>query len=67
MVRLGLRSKDLTLQVKSLILRSKHSRKVVMQFREMRVRPKGVHTMTPSTFSDYVVFVSSLLLMVLKY
>ena len=41
--------------------KSNHSSK---RFRELKVRPMGVHTITLSTFCDYVVFVVTFFLMV---
>ena len=49
--------------LKSLMYQDKYSKTVVQGFRELKIRPMGVHTITVGTLGDYVVFVISFVLM----
>jgi len=66
MIVLNLNSKKFIYLSRSVMLESRHSRAIVEKCRELKIRPMGVHTITPHTLNDYVVFVVSFLLMLRK-
>ena len=66
MIVLNLNSKRFLELCKSLMVEAKYSKATSETFRELKIRPMGVHTITLNTLSDYVVFAVSLLLMLRK-
>jgi len=66
MIVLNLNSCELLLNCRSYLVSNKYTRMVTERFRELKIRPLGVHTVTLGTLEDYVVFVASFILMLLK-
>ena len=63
MIKLHLNSERLLGLIKSLMVETKYTKVLARQYREIKVRPMRVHTVTVDTLCDYVVFVMSLVLM----
>jgi len=66
MVVLNLNSMKFVRTCTIYLSRDKYSKRITKTFRELKVRPMKVHTITLNTMADYVLFVASFILMLLK-
>jgi hypothetical protein len=66
MVDLHLKAKANVELWRSMMTSTEYLKLLARRHRVVRIRPMGLHSVTFYTFSDYVVFVLSILLMILK-
>jgi len=66
MVVLNLNSLKLVRTCKTYLVTDAYSKRVTKTFKQIKVRPMKVHTITLDTLADYIVFVMSFILMLLK-
>jgi len=66
MIVLNLNSKEFIRTCRSYLSTDRYSRLITQRFKELKVRPMEVHSVTLGTLADYVVFVASFILMLFK-